>query len=315
MTVGCGPTERSQLERALVGRGRLAYVADASWTPPHPTGTEFIAVASVPPLAAALAGSDAAALSAALTEAKLAGLLVDPESAGKQPGLLGELAHFGRVHGLQGAYFTRHVALYVLDPVRVWSPRLRDGLANVARRLLAGDDQPRMSSFPAAVRRLDTVEVMVLLRSGEQPRLWRSARGSSFARALLTATAVARQRWIERSSALGGTLNAMLPSLTVELALLQDDGEIGTRNEAFVDAVVLPDHGVGYERKGGWHYLLPEPTHKEGRRPSSAYRQLFRDDGLPVDSLDHSDLRLYRLAVQPIAVSEAPVDAQSPPEP
>jgi hypothetical protein len=157
------------------------------------------------------------------------------------------------------------------------------------------------------VRRLDPVEVMVLLRAGDEPKLWRSARGSSFARALLTATAIARQRWIERSAALGGKLPVMLPTLTVELDLLQDDGEIGTRTDSFIDLVTSLEHGVGYERKGGWQYLLPEATHKHGQKPSRAYRQLFKDNGLPGDSVDQPDLRLYRLAVQRIGVSEPTV--------
>ena len=206
--------------------------------------------------------------------------------------------------GLQGAFLNRSAALYVLDPVRNWSPELRAGLAIVARRLVGGSTPPRIASFPDAVRKLEPVEVMVLLRSGDQPRLWRSARGSSFARALLTAAAVARQRWVERSAALGGKLDALLPSMSVELSLLQDDGEIGTRSESFVDTVTSLEHGVGYERKGGWHYLLPEATHKGGRKPNRAYRQLFRDDGLPADSLGDADLRLYRLAVLPIGTSE-----------
>src|SRR4029077_17734411 len=95
-----------------------------------------------------------------------------------------------------------------------------------------------------------------------------------------------------------------LPHLVGELSLLQDDGEIGVRSDAFVDRVVTAEHGVGYERKGGWHYLLPDATHHAGRSPSQAYQQLFNDDGLESDSLDSRELRLYRLAVQRIGVSE-----------
>jgi hypothetical protein len=96
-----------------------------------------------------------------------------------------------------------------------------------------------------------------------------------------------------------------LPRLTVEVALLQDDGEIGMRDAGFVDRVVTPIHGIGYERKGGWHYLLPDATHAAGRRPSRAFQQLFSDDGLPEDSLSSNELRPYRLAVQTIGVSAA----------
>jgi hypothetical protein len=319
----CGPSERAQLDRALIGRGRILLVGDArdagdagdaQWGSLQAEGSEFIPESSVSSIASALAGSDALALSAAMASANVQGLLADPARASSSRGLARSLASYARLDGLQGAFLSRGAALYVLDPVRVWSPELRAGLAKVSRRLVAGTTPPRMSSFPEATRRLDPVEVMVLLRQGDQPRLWRSARGSSFARALLTAAAVARQRWIERSNALGGSLREMLPTLTVELALLQDDGEIATRSETFIDLVTLPEHGVGYERKGSWHYLLPEATHKQGRRPSRAYRQLFKDDGLPADSFDHRDLRLYRLAVQRIGVSEPTVSTHPEPD-
>ena len=309
----CGPNERAQLEHALIGRGRILLVGDASetaWGKLQVEGSVFLPGASAPPVAAALAGSDPRALSAAMTNANLQGVLVDPALAASSRGLTQRLASYARLDGLQGAFLSRGAALYVLDPVRDWSPELRAGLTKVARRLVAGTTPPRMSSFPDVTRRLEPVEVMVLLRQGDQPRLWRSARGSSFARALLTAAAVARQRWIERSNALGGSLRDLLPKLTVELALLQDDGEIATRSESFIDLVTLPEHGVGYERKGSWHYLLPEATHKQGRRPSRAYRQLFKDDGLPADSFDHRDLRLYRLAVQRLGVSEPTAHAE-----
>jgi hypothetical protein len=250
-----------------------------------------------------LAGGDAPALAAAMVQADVQGLLVAVESSASAQSLTGRLAHFARLPGLQGAYFNRNAGLYVLDPLRILSPTLRAGLAEVARRLVAGVPPPRLSSFPEAARRLDPVEVMVLLRHDDQPRLWRSARGSSLARALLTAAAVARQRWVERAQTLGGKIDRVLPGLTLELALLQDDGEIGVRNSAFVDRVVLPEHGVGYERKGGWHYLLPDATHTGGRTPTRAYEQLFTDGGLNDDSLDNPDLRLYRLAVQTIGIS------------
>ena len=315
-TLSCGPTERTQVERALVGRGRVIVVGDAEWTQLRPSGTELRALATQPPLAAALADANEREgperLIAAMQAGGVQGLLVDVASAEQLRGLAQRLARFGRVPGLQGAFLNRGAALYVLDPVRSWSPELRTGLAQVARRLIGGTPPPRIASFPPAVRKLEPVEVMVLLRSGDQPRLWRSARGSSFARALLTATAVARQRWIERSAALGGRLDVLLPTLTVELSLLQDDGEIGTRAESFVDTVTSKEHGVGYERKGGWHYLLPDATHKGGRKPSQAYRQLFRDDGLPAESLGDADLRLYRVAVQHIGESEAAPEPKLP---
>jgi hypothetical protein len=312
LLVACGgASEPARLERALVGRGRIAVLGDADWTRLHASGTQLLHVQTLPNVARSLSGHDPDALLSALVQANLQGVIVDTQFASERGSLTSRLAGFARVPGLQGAYFSSGAALYVLDPVRDWSPQLRAGLAEVARRLVAGAAAPRTSSFPELVRHLEPVEVMVLLRSGSQPRLWRSARGSSFARALLTAAEVARQRWIERSQALGGPLDRLLPHMTVELALLQDDGELGVRDATFVDRVVTPLHGVGYERKGGWHYLLPDATHAAGRRPSAAFRQLFTDDGLPEDSLDNRELRPYRLAVQVIGVSDA-ADTRTP---
>ena len=307
LACACAPDEQGLLERALVGRGRVAWFGAEPGRAWQPNGVQLEAVAANSPIGRGLAGEDPAALIASMVELGFQGVLLDLRGAAQTAGLAAQMTRYARIEGLQGAYFDHGAALYVLDPVRVWSPGLRKGLALVARRLLAGDTPPQLRSFPEAVRRLDPVEVMVLLRKGEDPRLWRSARGSSFARAMLTATAVARQRWIERAAALGGRINDLLPTLTVELSLLQDDGELGARNQPFIDRVITVEHGVGYERKGGWHYLLPEATHHAGRAPTRAYQQLFTDDGLPSDSIDNRELRLYRLAVQRIGVS-APED-------
>ena len=305
-TAACTTPERVQLQRALVGRGRVALVSDdAEFAKLQASGTTLLSLTNLPKLRAALAATDPAGLVAAMTEADVHGLLVDTQLNAKPASLTSELARYARIPGLQGAFFNRGASLYGLDPVRDWSPELRSGLAEVARRLIGGTSPPRVASFPEPIRRLSPVEVMVLLRDGSQPRLWRSARGSSFARALLTATAVARQRWVERSTALGGPIDRLLPTLQIEVSLLQDDGEIGVRESAFIDRVVLPVHGIGYERKGSWHYLLPEATRSGGRTPSSAYAQLFADDGLPEDSLDNPELRPYRLAVQLIGTSKA----------
>jgi len=323
---GCADDGRQQLARALIGRGRLALVGElqvSDFAPKGVAGTELVQGSSLPPIAAALAGSDASTLCSALTDAGLSGLLVAAAThaaplrapAAAKASLREQLAHYAHVDGLQGVFLSRSVALYTLDPLRSWSPALRAGLAQVARRLVGGAAPPRLSSFPEPVRRLEPVEVMVLLRSGDRPRLWRSARGSSFARALLTAASVARQRWIERANALGGRLGDVLPTLSVELSLLQDDGELGTRSDAFVDQAVLSEHGVGYEYKGNWHYLLPEVAHDQGREPSRAFKQLFQEDGLPEDSLKHPEVRPYRVAVQRIGVSEPQPSAQtSPPD-
>ena len=302
LSAACSDGDRVQIERAVIGRGRVVLVGDGSGWELHPSGTTLLPLASIPALGEALRGNDTAAVVQAMTSANVQGLLVDA----RQPtqGVAQQLTQMARMNGLHGVFFNRSAAFYVLDPLRSLSPALREGLAVVARKLVAGAMPPRISSFPEPVRRLDPVEVMVLLRSGDRARLWRSARGSSFARALLTAAAVARQRWIERAASLGGRLDVMLPTLRVEVSLLTDDGELGTRSESFIDRAITVEHGVGFERKGGWHYLLPDATHRGERTPSTAYRQLFTDNGMPADSLGDGDLRLYRVAVQPIGASD-----------
>jgi len=302
----CSDADRMQIERAVIGRGRVVLVGEGNGWELHPSGTTLLPLASLPALSEALRGSDTASVVQAMTQANVQGLLVDVRQPSE--GVAQQLAQMARMNGLHGVFFNRSAAFYVLDPLRSLSPALREGLAVVARKLVGGAMPPRISSFPEPVRRLDPVEVMVLLRSGDRPRLWRSARGSSFARALLTAAAVARQRWIERAASLGGRLDVMLPTMRVEVSLLTDDGELGARSESFIDRAITQEHGVGFERKGSWHYLLPDATHRGERPPSVAYRQLFSDNGVPADSLGDGDLRLYRVAVQPIGASDpAPV--------
>ena len=41
------------------------------------------------------------------------------------PGLAKRMRQYARIDGLQGVYFDHSSAVYVLDPVRVWSPSLR----------------------------------------------------------------------------------------------------------------------------------------------------------------------------------------------
>jgi hypothetical protein len=307
--LGCDSQARPKLEQALLGRGRVAVLGGDDLVRLSPRGTELLPSAGLPQLSAALSQTDPKALVSAMAANRIAGLLIDARAGAVPPSdaLGARLASYARVPGMQGAYLSPMAALYVLDPVRDWSPALRAGLAEVARRLIAGEPPPHLRSFPEVVRTMGSAEVMVLLRSGSRARLWRSARGSSFARGLLTACEVARQRWTEREQAMGGPLDRMLPRMQVEVALLQDDGEIGSTDDRFVDRVVLPVHGVAYEQKGAWRYLLPEATHAPGvQSPSHAFARLFTEYGLPDDSLRSQELRPYRLAVQIIGISPAP---------
>lgn len=238
-----------------------------------------------------------------------AGVLVS-DFAGKRDSLgvlATQLSAFGVVDGLSGAYLSEGVALYVVDRLSGMPEQYGPVLAEVARRMLSGAVPPRVQSFPSLLREVQNVEVMVLLRSGSRHRLWRSARGSSFARAFLTAVRVAKRRWYERQQAMGGTLPDTLPSLTVEVALLRDDGEVGTRSAKFLDSVVSEEHGVAYERKGSWRYLLPKATAQQGKgKPSVALRQLLADGGMGAMAFAEGSVRVRRLLVKSVGVSPPP---------
>jgi hypothetical protein len=204
-------------------------------------------------------------------------------------------------------YLTPRAALYAPRTELALSPLLSGALAHVARSVVAGTPVPRVQSFPEPLRRIRNVEVMVLLSDGDRPRLWRSARGSSIARALLTAAVVARQRWMEREAAMGGPLSRVLPTLDVSVHVLDEDGTLGSRAPAFIDAVFGPEHGVAFEHRGNWRYLLPDATRERGQGSAvRAYAALFADADMAPESLDRADVRLYRLVARRVATSPAP---------
>ena len=305
---------RAAMRTALSQRGRVAFErtselddAVAAALP----GTELIALSTIDGLSSALQGQDGRAVARVLAAHKIDALWLTPREldakkekprGGSVRDQIEALAH---VDGLRGVYVSRRAALYARDVIGELSDIDRKALAGVARGMIGGARTPRLSSFPEALRSVQSVEVMVLLIEGDKPRLWRSARGSSLARALVTAAGVARQRWIEREQAMGGPLDAMLPGMRVEVVSLGDDGTLGDRDDTFLDRAFFPEHGVGYENKGAWRYFLPDATRdKGGGKASAAYRALLTEDGLSLESLERKELRLYRLFTSTLAVSE-----------
>jgi hypothetical protein len=294
----------AELARALTGRGRVLVVGSSgALRHEHTEGSELIAGSEQPAILGLLARENPESLLDALHAHHIDALLLEPAGlAGAS--LRARLGRYEYVPGLRGLYLARDGALYARDVVHELPDEYRQATAVVARRLLEGARLPSLSSFPEALRRVQPVEVMVMLRRGERARLWRSARGSSIAGALITASTIARQRWQEREQAMGGRLDEQLSKLDVEVALLEEDGTLGERDPAFIDRAFFEGHGVGYERKGAWRYMLPDTTRLEGKGSASrAYRKLFADDGLPTDSFDRHELRLYRLRVQSLAHS------------
>lgn len=296
-----------ELSRVLSHRGRAAYMGAASFRSLSPDGTEMVPIGRFPDLAKAVVGTEPKAVREALQRHRIEVLMLKPDAAAFALNSVGaKLASYARVPELRGVYLSRTAAVYAPDPVERLPNAQRQATAVVARALIGGARPPKPASFPDELRRVRPVEVMVLLRRGGRPRLWRSARGSSIASALVTAAVVARQRWQEREQAMGGVLDDLLPTMDVEIALLEDDGTIGDRDPAFIDRVFETQHGVAYERKGAWRYLLPDATKHAGRgRASRAYQKLFVDDGLPAESFERNELRLYRLVVRSLAISTA----------
>jgi hypothetical protein len=221
--------------------------------------------------------------------------------------LAGQLAELRHVPGLRAVLLSPELAIYVPARELTLSLPERDALAYVARVLFRGAREPSVSSFPAALRRVERVEVLVMLSRRGEPRLWRSARGTSIARALLTATRVARERWREREQAMGGALSKRLMELDVEVSLLSEDGTLLRPQRSFVDRAITAQHGVGFDYRTAWHYLLPGDVHKHKGGPFGALSAQITEQGLPLSILSESDTRVYRFVPVSLGVSKAPL--------
>lgn len=248
---------------------------------------------------------DADALVAQLAEVKASAIAVRPERDAK--GVQGRLARLEYVYGLRGAVLSPQVVLYVPGHEIEISDRERQAMAYVTRALLRGAREPNVASFPASLRRVERVEVMVMLSQHGDPRLWRSARGTSIARAMLTATRVARDRWREREQAMGGPLAERLAELDVDVSLLSEDGVLLDTQRVFVDRAITPLHGVGFDHRTSWHYVLPGDVVKNKKGAFAALAQQVEDQGLPLNALQSADTRVYRFLNLPLARSQAPL--------
>ena len=271
-----------------------------------PAGLDWDRVDAHPEVKEAVGGSDPVRLREALKAAGLQGLWVgvsvEPRLGLELP-LAERFAAGSVVRGFRGAALTTQGLLYVVDETK-WPVVISDRvLARVARRILEGSAPPPIDAFPEALTEEQAVEVLILLSSGTGPRLWRSARAHSIAEGLITASLAARERWEERAKTMGGPLDERLDQLDVEVAFLFDDGTFDPGATSLIDALVKPQHGVAYEQPSRWRYLLPRATHRADS-PTDAYKQLFRDNGLPEDSFGRRDLRLYRIRMQTVSIDQ-----------
>lgn len=296
-----------RLAEQLQQRGRTVWLRAAA--PQEAiTGTTWVAEQDVEPLRAALESDDPKLLADAMESEDIDALVVaaGPREVPEDAPVRQQLEAYAPIQGMRGVYLSPAHAIYQ----RAVAAQLGDAarvMPRIARAIIGGQSPPRISRFPEPLRQIQNVEVMVLLRDRGRPRLWRSARGSSVARALITASAVARQRWTERSSALGGPLDVRLPFMDVEVSLLEEDGTLGSTAPSFIERVFFDGHGVAYERPGAWRYQLPDATRESGQGSAvRAYQDLFEDNALPDDSFGRPDLRFYRLVTTELGVSPAP---------
>ena len=273
---------------------------------PAPSGLDWAELEMHPSVTEAIRGTDPDRLRDTLEEEGLEGVWVpvspDPLVGAELP-LVDRLASGSVVRGFRGEALTADGLLYVIDETQ-WPVVLSDRvLARVARGILEGSTPPPLDAFPEALTESQAVEVLVLVTGGMGPRLWRSARAQSIAEGLITASLAARERWEERTETMGGPLGDRLDQFDVEVAFLFDDGTFGPSATSLIDALVKPQHGVAYEQPARWRYLLPRRT-READSPTGAYQRLFRENGLPEDSFERKDLRLYRLRMQTVSIDQ-----------
>jgi hypothetical protein len=306
-----GPSWIDAIAERIEGRGRVVVLGDGSLVEEVRGGLGPVETVALDRFAGVLDGTDEAALVEVMEREGVGAVLVAHGPAPREESpvrpLRERLASFEPFERLACLYLAPEAALYVPRTGLDLPPILSEAVAHVARAILANATVPRVQSFPEPLRRIHNVEVMVLLADQDRPRLWRSARGSSFARALLTAATVARQRWTERETAMGGPLPRVLPTLDVSVHVLEEDGTLGSRAHPFIESAFRPGHGVAFEHRGNWHYLLPDATRERGGGSAvEAYAALLADQDMPRESLDRSDLRLYRSVARRVATSPAP---------
>jgi hypothetical protein len=284
----------------------LSEVGSVLALAPAPAGLEWETAANQPALADAAEGTDPDRLRSMMIDAGIRGLWVavspGPSADPERP-LRERFSRGGIVRGFRGEALTAEGLLYVLDNTEWPVPMTDRVLGRVAREILEGSEPPPLDAFPRELLERQPVEVLVLLMSGRGPRLWRSAKAPSLADGLVTAAVAARKRWEERMETMGGPLSERLDQLDVHVALLFDDGTFDPGAVSLIDALVKTPHGVAYEQPSRWRYLLPRATHNAAT-PSDAYRRLFRDNGLPEESFERRDLRLYRMRMETVSVDQ-----------
>jgi hypothetical protein len=246
---------------------------------------------------------------ARLAAQKATALGLVPGAGSWQGPLLPQLAALQHVSGLRGVALAPEFSSYTAAREPKLSARESDALAYVARALFRGAREPNVSSFPSSLRKVESVEVIVTLSERGRPLLWRSVRGTSIARTMLTAVRVARDRWRESEHSKGGPLEKRLLSLDVEVGMLSEDGTLASLKKAFVDDAITKQHGLGFDFRNDWHYLSPAEVLTRGKGSAyAALQSLMSDKGLAAGALNDPNLRVYRFVPITLGVSKAPLE-------
>ncbi|MBL8685730.1 MAG: hypothetical protein JNK05_41525 [Myxococcales bacterium] len=278
------------------------------------------------PLAAALDGRDSNALAAAMRESRIDGLVVRTDTPqGPAGSVLRALSMYRPVPNVTATWMDRDAALYEVREQPVVSEQDAPKLIETVRLMMQGAAAPPERLFPEALRGARPAEVMVVVRDGTAPILWRAVRGGSVARALVDATYAIIDRWGTRQQNPYGPLSSAIrgepepgrspPNLLLTVAIFYDKGTLETREPAWIDrAVDEHSFAVGYERLGRWEYNLPPPTGASTRRSAEALAQLVREHDVPPPGFQRTDLTLYRFrALQLIEQSRGgPVTVANP---
>ncbi len=110
---------------------------------------------------------------------------------------------------------------------------------------------------------------------------------------------------------MGGPLSKSLLELDVEVTLLSEDGTLLGTQSSFLNAAVKAEHGVGFDYRTSWHYVLPRDMPRQGG-PSKALSSQLKEQGLTMAALAQTDARVYRFLPLPLGISRAPTSERLP---
>lgn len=278
--------------------------------------TNFADYRNFPRLRAAIEGTDSAAVASALRELRLDGLLVRTERPQGEPRtMLHALTHYQTLTNLSAVWMDNANALYEVRDQPEVSEADAPKLIECVRLIVRGGTAPAERLFPEPLRGARPAEVMVVIRDGASPILWRAVRGGSVARALVDATYAVIDRWNTRQVQSYGPIREAIRRMPITVAIFYDKGTLETREPSWLDSSVDSSvFAVGYERLGHWEYVLPAAPGAPVRRTSAALADLVREHDVPPPGFQRPDLALYRFrALQLVeTTAEGPVNIRNP---